>query len=172
MKGIFAIPLVAVAGVLLGAVLVCGAGIFAIQKVGMQTGLVIAPFSNDTIAVTNPQLPWLPMLAAGFLGALVAYPLILGAAQRLTMRRVVLVVAFAVTVIVLSIWGLVVGPPTGAMGDLTAENGPLEPGGIATGFQGWIENGSKASAVYVVLILALGSLLVHPGRVSESRSRG
>lgn len=141
-----------VAGGALGVLAVAIIGVMSAQAVALEGGAVLS-LNNEVVGVTDPHLPILQFAAIASSGALISYMLTLGVAAWPRGRRHSLLIGFCITVGALSVLGLYLAAARDeAAGGISV--------GFARGWQGWIEEGATNSAVHLLLILSLGTLVV------------
>lgn len=149
---------------MLAASLVGGSGIFGIQKAGMQIGAVMDPLSNQLVSITNPRQQTVPAVGLAALCCTVMYVLAVGYRRFNARGLIALYSSFVVGSVVLVSWGWASGPITGTATDIQA-------GEIPPAFPGWVEAGSKESAVHLVVILAIVVLVLTWRRAPARQSR-
>ncbi|MFV2088328.1 hypothetical protein [Micromonospora sp. LOL_021] len=145
-------------GAVLGTLLVGVVGVLSIQATGLRAGVVF-DLNNALAGITSPGTPYLPMLGIAAVSSLAVWALTVGPRRRPRRCRVGLVVGFSVSTVALIALSFVIAPDIDAQRELLL--------GVMPGWQGWIHKGGGESAVHLLLILAIGSLWLNPGRRSD-----
>lgn len=141
-------------GAMLSALFILLSGALGIRIIGLESGAVI-DLSNAVIGVTSPRPPVLPMLSLATLSVLVTYVLTISSMRLSLHSRRAFIGGFFLASTALIGWAFTLSSDR-------KYHGP-DVIGIREGWQGWLEEAGNLSAVHVVVLLAVGSLMLQRG---------
>lgn len=156
--------LAAVVGGVAGAfVLVSAVGMFRLRAIGLRAGAEF-DLQNTLVGIVQPPvIPYLQYLAVAALATLAVFLFIVWPARFRPLNRWLLKLTFLITLAVLVWFGI----------DLEHQFGPGIPPDLElpSGLEGWVLFGGPSSALHVVLLIGLASLIPVRRKRSPERAR-
>ncbi len=135
------------AGLLVSLAYILAVGLLTVQTIGARDGAVF-DFTNALVAITEPHVAYIQMIAIALLGLLMAYVLLFGTRRQQLFDRMAMSSGFSVgtaALVVYSFVGIKSAAATTSVADETL-----------AGWKGWIYKAGSDSPVHLVLALIVG----------------
>ncbi|MGP5397816.1 hypothetical protein [Arthrobacter rhombi] len=153
------IAILTLAGLLASLIYTLAVGLLTVQAIGARDGAAF-DLTNTVVAITEPHLPYIQMIAIALMGLLVAYVLLFGTRKQQLLDRLAMSGGFSVGTAVLVVYSFV-----GL--EVSRANISVVEAGLA-GWKGWIYKAGSDSSVHFLLALILGWMLIQVVQASRT----
>lgn len=153
------ISVLILAGLVASLVYTLAVGLLTVTAIGARDGAVF-DLNNAVVAITEPHVPYLQMVAVLLLGLLVTYVLLVGTRKQSLPDRMALAGGFSFGTAALILYSFA------GLGGSQASTSIVEA--EMAGWKGWIYKAGSDSSVHLLLTLILGWVLLQ--RLQASRT--